>query len=142
MAQKSISNLSNFTEFSEITKMLKEGRDMAYIAEHYHMDLTAKEFLDLELAKCDTWKKAKSNKILDLFLKQTKHSEVQKEKALVKLRSRSSLVAPGSSGRYYFFVGVFSSKTSSGFLKSITGILRVGNADFEVISLTIVLRYG
>jgi transcriptional regulator with XRE-family HTH domain len=48
LSQNRVSEIIGNTNFSEIDNLLSQGRDMEYIAEHYHMDLALVWALRLE----------------------------------------------------------------------------------------------
>ncbi|MBW2004631.1 MAG: hypothetical protein JRI72_08460 [Deltaproteobacteria bacterium] len=48
MTQGRVAQIINNTNFGEINNLLSQGRDMEYIARHYHMDLTLVWALRLE----------------------------------------------------------------------------------------------
>ena len=48
LSQNRISKIIGNTNFSEIDNLLSQGRDMDYIAEHYHLDLALDRSLHLE----------------------------------------------------------------------------------------------
>ena len=48
ISRNRISEIAGNGNFAEIGKLLKEGRDMEYIADHYHIDMTMAWALRLE----------------------------------------------------------------------------------------------